>query len=283
MEDKTFEKITIPALENLKNGVKDRGLPDLKENWGPPWKYDEVVITGAGSSLEQAISKLQKRKKRSLIVANQSTALRLYAAGIKPDLVVLTDPQPSATRLVREFLAVCPARVVAGTTTTLALDPPKDTLFFKNLLQSDDRANSLWNVIVELMDPGVKTYILQVGSVVNASIIIMDYLRKANLLQFPEKPMMLFVGVDFEEPRCKRARVRSEGDIVLEDAAVDPQAFRFAGKLVTPTLLSYYNDCKLIVQQLLEEDDPWRFAEISFRIDSFFNDFLPLLGPDEVG
>lgn len=280
MQDMTFSGIMVPGLQNLRNGVKDRGLKDLKADWGTPWTRDRVIITGAGSSLEDAIPKINEMESDALIVANQSTALRLEEAGIHPDLVVLTDPQDIATELVQEFLkaqpeGLIPTRVVAATTTKMAMDPPKDALFFKNMASGKSDEALCWNAAVEMMDPRVQTYVLQVGSVVNASIIIVDYLMKEGLIRIPEtRKHMFFAGVDFAEPRCKKARVRPNGKVVLESVAVDPQAFRFGGKLTTPALLAYYNDCKLIVNQLKTEKDPWKFGTIPWDTDSFLFDFI---------
>lgn len=278
MQDMTFSGIMVPGLQNLRNGVKDRGLKDLKADWETPWTRDRVIITGAGSSLEDAIPKIKGMKTDALIVANQSTALRLEEAGIHPDLVVLTDPQDIATELVQEFLkaqppTLIPTRVVAATTTKMAMDPPKDALFFKNMASGTSDEALCWNAAIEMMDPKVQTYVLQVGSVVNASIIIVDYLMKEGLIKLTEKAMF-FAGVDFAEPRCKRARIRQDGQIILESVAVDPQAFRFGGKLTTPALLTYYNDCKLIVNQLKTEKDPWKFGTIPWDTDSFLFDFI---------
>lgn len=280
MQDMTFSGIMVPGLQNLRNGVKDRGLKDLKADWGTPWTRDRVIITGAGSSLEDAIPKIKEWEVDSIIVANQSTALRLEEAGIHPDLVVLTDPQDIATELVKEFLkaqppALIPTRVVAATTTKMAMDPPEDALFFKNMASGKSDEALCWNAAVEMMDPRVQTYVLQVGCVVNASIIIVDYLMKEGLIRIPEtRKEMFFAGVDFAEPRCKRAHVRLDGKVILKDVAVDPQAFRFGGKLTTPALLAYYNDCKLIVNQLKGEENPWMFGTIPRDIDSFLDDFI---------
>lgn len=277
MKDETYKKIMVPGFQNLRNGIKDRGLKDLTKDWVYPWDASSVIITGAGSSLEDAIPKILERKDNPCIVANQSTALRLHAAGITVDLVVLTDPQEIATELVRDFLKVSPeTRVVAATTTALALDPPENARFFKNMAHGDSETAMIWNSAIEMMDPGVRTYVLQVGSVVNASIIIIDYLTKEGLLKLPDKDkkIMFFAGVDFAEPRCKWARIRPNGKIVLEDAATDPQAFRLGGKLTTAPLLAYYNDCKLILNQLRKEKDPWLFETIPWSCDSFVKDFI---------
>lgn len=277
MQDMTFSGIMVPGLQNLRNGVKDRGLKDLKADWGTPWKRGKVIITGAGSSLEDAIVSLQSTLHNDLIVANQSTALRLKAAGIHPDLIVLTDPQDIATDLVMDYLKANPGiqtRVVAATTTKMAMDPPKGALFFKNMASGKSDEALCWNAAVEMMDPKVQTYVLQVGSVVNASIVIVDYLVKEGLIELTQNKRMLFAGVDFAEPRCKHARARADGKVILEDIAVDPQAFRLGGKLVTPALLAYYNDCKLIVNQLKTEKDPWKFGTIPWDPNALVMDFI---------
>lgn len=57
-----------------------------------------VIVCGAGPTLEQAIAWLPAARDHALLIAVDTAAARLIRAGVRPDLVVVVDPQYWNTR-----------------------------------------------------------------------------------------------------------------------------------------------------------------------------------------
>lgn len=71
---------------------------------GPPRRVSAIVVTGAGPSLEMSLPYLRRHRGALEIWASGSSLDALSAAGVMPDLVVVTDPALYATEHLRPVL-----------------------------------------------------------------------------------------------------------------------------------------------------------------------------------
>jgi hypothetical protein len=187
--DETFERIVKPGLLNLGRNSIRQDLLTYKVKRNHP--IDRIVIVGAGASLEETWTDIEPK---DFVLTNQGSFARLMIQYLIPDAYVVVDPQEAAVTPLRitPYGDVVP--VFAATTTAIPPARP-NTFFFKNTLYNPD-GNSRYaeyNSIVEFMDEAVSTFILQVGNVINASILIAEYLMGKGVL--PKVPIVLH-GVD---------------------------------------------------------------------------------------
>jgi hypothetical protein len=195
--DDTMERIIEPSLTNLR---RDRRRNDILDYIFPvPLFAERYIIAGAGASLDETLES-NFIKDTDCVLTNQGSVGTLFACNRIPDIYVLVDPQPIAAEPL-DFIKPFDTTVFAATTT--AVDPlRKNTFFFKNLLHNpeEDKRKERYNSIVSFVDETISSYVLQVGSVTNASLLLLDYLITNQRL--PKLPIV-FVGVDGGEYKHK--------------------------------------------------------------------------------
>jgi hypothetical protein len=193
MVDKTFELITEPGLKNLLLHAKHSGpRKDILE-YRPREDYKRIVICGAGASLDEVLFE-RKIKKGDLLVSNQGSFETLRKSFREPDIYLCVDPQRVAiapyAAAVNEYVTL-----IAATTAHPSYQPFGPQFFFKSFAHNPEKLPKLerYNYIVDFFDEHVNSFVLQVGSVVNASILVVDYLMKQKVLK--NVPIIL-AGVD---------------------------------------------------------------------------------------
>jgi hypothetical protein len=188
-KDLTFELIVKPGLYNLGRTSVRQDLLNFKPKRNHP--IERIAIMGAGASLEETWQDVQAE---DFVLTNQGSFARLTMQHLIPDAYVVVDPQEAATivLITEPYGSAIP--VLAATTAAVFPARP-NTFFFKNMLHNPngDSRYEEYNTIVEFMDEAVSTFMLQVGSVVNSSVLIANYLMEKEVL--PKVPIVLH-GVD---------------------------------------------------------------------------------------
>jgi hypothetical protein len=188
-EDLTFERIVKPGLYNLGRTSVRQDLLNYKPKRNH--SIERIAIMGAGASLEETWQDVQAE---DFVLTNQGSFARLMMQYLIPDAYVVVDPQQAAiTPLVTEPYG--PDIPVLAATTSAVSPTRLNTFFFKNMLHNPDGDSRYeeYNTIVEFMDEAVSTFMLQVGSVINSSVLIANYLMEKEVL--PKVPVVLH-GVD---------------------------------------------------------------------------------------
>lgn len=245
---------------------------ELLKGWARPWRQVRippgfpVTVAGAGISLAEALYQMD----RSFIVGNQSSAPYLMYRNIKVGMVVIADGGPGTMERLGYVLAQSerPEFVVS----TFVHPPLLRELVDKGFpvayfVHGSEDHPDMTQKLVDLAPPeeGEVECVAQLGSVVNASVVIADALLGRN-----DERALYLGGVDFGYPRWPLLRIP---DIVNmagywipgtgEDGGVPIKVF---GYRTTAQHIEYYNMLKFVVSKL--------DRKVYTIVDGILNDFM---------
>lgn len=242
MRDETKNRILTPAVKNLIARKKGPALHDISEFVLPEDKF--FWITGAGYTLYHWVD----IEPQGFIIANQSTADTLIEYGIRPDLIVLADPQDCIGDWLEGFEREWGNTIPVISSTMTNVLPAPNHYFYKPFLQASDEYSNLFNTVVQECTPKIKTFILQAGNVTNAALlVILELARRQNY----ENLKIGFAGVDCEfiysytrGPKFTEANGWDEPPVYTDG----PSIVKFGGRVSTYPLLNYRKQLAEIVQ-----------------------------------
>lgn len=253
----------------LENAEINRALLD---RWARPWRHVSippgfpVTIAGAGISLAEALYQMDK----SFIVANQSSAPYLMYRNIRVGMVVISDGGSAVIERLGYLLAQSerPQFVVSTFVHPPLLRRLLDEGFpVAYFVHGSEDQPDMTQKLVDLAPPegGEVECVAQLGSVVNASVVIADALLGKN----DERPLYLG-GVDFGYPRWPILRVPDIIDVggywvpgTGKDGGVPITVF---GYRTTVQHVEYYNMLKFAVSKL--------DRNVYAIVDGILNDFM---------
>lgn len=181
----------------------------------------KIVIAGGGASLERLKGWVPDGD--TLVVANQSSAPYLIWAGVPVDIIVICDGNEKAVERLAPIMGTREATrakwVVAS-----KIHPQlwrmllvHHMYFYHAILVGGNEGDAVYNAAVKAMFGGrTVPFIAQAGSVVNASVILAEWMRKPG-----QRMEVYFAGVDFGYPEWPRMRVpkvvKVEGELALKE------------------------------------------------------------------
>lgn len=224
------------------NGVEKLSFKGITEK-------TNYIVAGAGSSLDKAIEQLQGIE--GFIVANQSSLLRLLHAGIKPEIMLVVDANPSIPDIIRTARKHgWKGKVVAAThcPKEIDFDITKPVYWFKHPLLQDNEAAKMFNEVVMATSPKIDTTIVQAGSVSNTSILLLKELMRQKII--PQREIVL-TGVDYSFQKDHKGCLKpnENWELVNDVASVEDQAKRYlvGGFLTDDMMMAYRGDLKFML------------------------------------
>ncbi len=272
--DMTWEKIIVPSITNLVIRHEQSGLKDIGELKGfeqfKRFGYkrgSRIWITGAGATLDDWIDE-NIWMENDFVIANQSTAVALKKAGIRIDLIVLADPQPVVAAWLEMFENKYGSDIPVFASLATGIPPGYKHWFWKPFLRGDSREVKIYNELVGVCAPMMKTFILQAGNVVNAATLAILEIFKGDL-----KPDLFYAGVDSEFIGNLRASVRCSNDQLKFVTVADTDVLLFGGRRTSEPLLNYRKDLETIVRNF-ECDAEFSVYVPEYRIRQGFQHLL---------
>jgi len=90
----TIARFSRLWINNFLRNVSTIKYADLVSSFFNIYRGD-AIITGAGPSLDRSVKYIKRFRKRFFLIATDASVKPLVSNGIKPDLIVSIDPQPS--------------------------------------------------------------------------------------------------------------------------------------------------------------------------------------------
>lgn len=227
--------------------------------------YVTPIIVGSGPSLVETIDFLKQLTYvlNPLIISTYAAVPFLMHHGIRPHGIILLDSHKS----VLERWNIFPKEVRNGYFDFICAshcDPEfmqyvssyHNLYSFKSFsAPSSDSKSQMYNNCVNIMTPFLKSFLIQVGDSVNAALLLVDYMQKAESIQFDK---IILVGVDhswnkdhLRVPLYTDNGLESQSSWIMKEL---PFKEPFPG-IFTDDVLEFYDEEMKAIRDSFKKDD----------------------------